>query len=315
MRRRPLPDSLGVYFSIDEAGRTGVPRGRLRGQDLETPFRGMRMRRPDAAIDTSLKALVIARVQAYARIAAANQFYAGASAAVLWGFPLPRAILRRVLADGVDVAVFSPAQHPRRVGVRGRRVHPASAYVVEHPAHGVRLTSPASTWAALGATLRDPYDLIAAGDAAVRERMFRDDPSPLATLDQLTAAAAAHRRIGVPALRAALPRIRTRSASPRETWCRLLLIDAGLPEPELNYEVRDAAGRVIACVDLAYPEARVAVEYEGEHHLLSPAQWARDLARHEALATAGWFVIRVSAAHLASGGTALAARVRAALTR
>ena len=109
--------------------------------------------------------------------------------------------------------------------------------------------------------------------------------------------------------------LRSRSASPRETRCRLLLIDAGLPEPALNHEVRDHTGRVIACVDLAYPEVRVAIEYEGEHHLLAPEQWARDLARYEALAAAGWFVIRVSAAHLADGGAALAARVRAALSR
>lgn len=312
--RRELPSSLDTSFSVRDALRAGVTPKRLRGHDLTAPFWGSRSvvlaeepNFPDEAIVKS--------ALRYRPIMGQNQFFSHVTAAVLWGLPLPADVLWPVVRRGLDVAVFTPARHPRRRGIRGHEVHPASAHVVEHPGHGVRLTSPASTWAALGATLHDAYDLIAVGDAAVREPMFRNDPPPLATVHQLGAAVSAHRRVGRPVLREALPRIRTRSGSPRETWCRLVLVDAGLPEPELNFDVRDPRGRVIACVDLAYPAARVAIEYEGEHHLFAPEQWARDLARHEALAAAGWFVIRVSAAHLAEGAAALVNRVRGALAR
>ncbi|WP_322410795.1 hypothetical protein [Microbacterium invictum] len=309
-----LPSILDASFCVRDALRAGVTPKRLRGRDLDTPFWGARSLARSEEPGFPEEEIVIGAMR-YRPLMPENQFFSHVTAAVLWGLPLPAHVLWPAVQQGLDVAVFTPTRHTRRSGIRGHEVHPASAHVVEHPTHGVPLTSPASTWAALGAMLRDPYDLVAAGDAAVRERMFRDDPPPLATLAQLFAAASARRRVGGPALRAALPRIRSRSASPRETWCRLLLVDAGLPEPELNHEVRDAAGQVIACVDLAYPDARVAVEYEGEHHRTDPQQWARDLVRCEALAAAGWFVVRVSAAHLAGGGAALAARVRAGLAR
>lgn len=314
MMRAPLPRELGRSFSVQEAARAGVSRGRLRSKDLVIPFRGVRSHAEDET-DDGAEARIAALVSVYRRIMPSSQFFTGATAAVLWNLPLPRAALRGVIDRGIDVGVFAPAQFPRREGVAGHRVHPVGAHVTTHPHLGLRLTTPASTWAALGAVLEGPYDLVAVGDAVVRERMFRGDPPPLASVDQLVAAAGAIRRVGAPALRAALPRIRTRAASRRETICRLLLVDAGLAEPLLNHEVRDGAGRVIACVDLAYPEARVAIEYEGEHHLRDPAQWARDVARYEALAAAGWFVIRVTASHLADGGSAFVSRVRTALAR
>ena len=159
----------------------------------------------------------------------------------------------------------------------------------------------------------DHYDLVAVADAVVRERIFNDDPPPLATLEQLHKALAVGRRVGGPALREALPRVRTRSASRMESRCRLILSDAGLPEPELNHAVFDREGEFVACVDLAYPTQKIAIEYEGEHHLRDPEQWAKDIARYEALAAAGWFVIRVTKADVFDGRAGLVRRVRDAL--
>jgi hypothetical protein len=126
------------------------------------------------------------------------------------------------------------------------------------------------------------------------------------------AAAGARRRVGVPRMGGALPLIRTRSASRPETHCRLTQVDAGLPEPDLNYDVY-VNGVRIACVDLAYPRLRIAIEYEGEHHLLDPAQWARDIQRYEKLAAAGWHVIRVTKGELFDEPAKLVRRVRAAI--
>ncbi|MET0724939.1 MAG: DUF559 domain-containing protein, partial [Leifsonia sp.] len=84
-----------------------------------------------------------------------------------------------------------------------------------------------------------------------------------------------------------------RSQSERETVVRLLMRDAGLPSPSLNYVVTGPAGRFVARVDLAFPVHRVLVEYEGQHHREDAAQWSRDLQRFNALQRLGWICIRV----------------------
>ena len=52
------------------------------------------------------------------------------------------------------------------------------------------------------------------------------------------------------------------------------------------------------------------MEYEGEHHLTDPVQWAKDLVRYNDLALSGWLVIRLSK-HMSDGE--IIARVAAAL--
>ncbi|MGY1793699.1 endonuclease domain-containing protein [Geodermatophilus sp. SYSU D00525] len=84
---------------------------------------------------------------------------------------------------------------------------------------------------------------------------------------------------------------------------------ASCPEPQV--EVRHA-GRFVARVDLAFPEARLAVEYEGEHHV-GGVQIVRDDERRARLRAAGWRVIRLSAADLRALDAAVR-RVLAALT-
>lgn len=44
-------------------------------------------------------------------------------------------------------------------------------------------------------------------------------------------------------------------------------------------------------------------------------QWSRDIDRHEALAAAGWAVIRVTKEHLFRDSEGIVARVRRALAR
>ncbi|MFS0866215.1 endonuclease domain-containing protein [Microbacterium sp. 179-B 1A2 NHS] len=252
----------------------------------------------------------LARALAYAAIMPHDQFFTHTTAALIWGVPLPDGVVRRAVRP--EVGVLAPARTPRGRGVTGRRLAASTVTLRVHPDSGVRVLSPASTWATLGVVLDDPRDLVAADDALVRVPMFTGDPPARATTEHLEAVVAAGRRIGVARLREALPLVRTRSASRPESWCRLTLIDAGLPEPELNWAVV-VAGERIACVDLAYPAERVAVEYEGGHHATDPRQWSRDIERYERLAAAGWIVIRVTKDHLFTDPAAVVARVRRAL--
>ena len=69
-----------------------------------------------------------------------------------------------------------------------------------------------------------------------------------------------------------------------------------------QYEVVEE-GRWLARVDLAWPDARVVVEYDGEHHV-EDGQIARDDARLARLTAAGWWVIRLAAPDLRRHGSA-----------
>ncbi len=312
-----LPVELGDRFRVSDALNAGVDAGRLRRRDLERPFHGVRTR-ADATIPEAFEVdsaglrrgeperRHLKQALDYSTRMPEHEFFGHVTAAVAYGWPLPASVLR---GRDLDVAVRAPLRLPRSKGVRGHQVIADHVKVREDPRTGLLLADPATTWAMLASVLTDLYDLVAVGDAAVRE--WRVD-APLATIADLEVAAAAGRRRGVPRMRAALPLIRPRSASRPETHCRLTIVAAGLPEPELNHDVY-ANGVKIACVDLAYPRLQIAVEYEGEHHLLDPEQWARDIQRYEQLAAAGWHVIRVTKAELFDGPAMLVRRVRAAI--
>ena len=77
---------------------------------------------------------------------------------------------------------------------------------------------------------------------------------------------------------------------------RLLLGRSRLPAPVAQFEVVDG-DRFLARVDFAWPDRRVAVEYDGLWHA-EPGQFARDRQRLNRLREAGWTVVFVTAADL-----------------
>ena len=314
---RPLPEELGQRFSVRQAKDAGVSTGRLRRTDVERPFHGVRVRsgavlptgfeidrwgRPLGPAERAHLALALA----YEPRMSEGEFFSHITAAVIFGVPLPYV---RVAQSPVHVSVFRPRRLPRSSGVRGHEAKPSLATTMRDRYTGLVVATPATVWASLGGLLPDPHDLVAAGDAIVRTWRVS---SPLATLADLEAAVGQGRRVGVVALRAALPRVRTDSGSRPETWLRLTLVDHGLPEPERNHDVH-VNGAYLGCVDLAYPALKIAIEYEGEHHLLDPEQWARDIARYDALRAAGWIVIRVTKKDLFDEPGSTAQRVHAAI--
>ncbi len=80
-----------------------------------------------------------------------------------------------------------------------------------------------------------------------------------------------------------------------------------------QHTVRDDEGGFVARVDLAFPEHRLAVEYDGAWHGQA-GQLARDRRRPNRLTATGWRVLFVTAADLRDPD-ALVARVAAALVR
>lgn len=297
----------------------GASPGRLRATDLDRPFHGVRTRRSEPHADDPeaepLTQWQLARegekeqARAFATTMRPHMFFAGRTAAVLQGAPIDP-------DGGIVVGVFAPSRAPRATGVHGIKV--ASKLASVHTHGGLRVTSPASTWAMLGAQL-STRELVTLGDWAVRvPRDTRGRAQPggeLATVEQLERAVRAGRRVGIARLRDALSMVRVGSSSPLETELRLDAAIAGLPEPALDVEIRDAAGTLLGITELVYPEQRVAVEVEGDHHRRSRAQWERDIDKYAAYAAEGWEVVRLTSKHIRGPRPTAVAIVRAALVR
>jgi hypothetical protein len=210
-------------------------------------------------------------------------------------------------------APFAGAQAPVSIvrppsvlwqGPREVRVHQADLSPADIEWHdGVPVTSAARTawdlaaWEPLGTA-------VAALDAMVRSGCLG-----IGALH--TAAEAGTGRKGVVRVRRAAQLVDPRAESAPESRVRVALVVAGLA-PVPQYEVR-AGGSFLARVDLAFPEHRLAVEYEGAHHF-DGTQLVRDDVRIARLEAAGWRVIRLSAPDLRDLD-GVVTRVRAALAR
>jgi hypothetical protein len=180
---------------------------------------------------------------------------------------------------------------------------------------GIRISTPARTWLDLARVL-PLEDLVAVGDQLVRspraELEGRTDP--WATLPQLAVMLAQHPKLkGIVKAREAAGLIRAGADSAPETFLRLALTAAGLPEPEL--QLRLVPGDPYSpAADLGYRAQRVAIQYDGGHHLTREQQ-SRDNRRDEMFNSAGWRYFKFNADDLAGGFTGAVRRVRLALKR
>lgn len=83
--------------------------------------------------------------------------------------------------------------------------------------------------------------------------------------------------------------------SPRESWLRLLLIDAGYPPPRTQIRVTDGVQE--AFLDMGYDDIQVGLDYEGEHHSEDRKQYVHDIGRSQLIAGQGWLDIKVVKEH------------------
>lgn len=329
-RLKPLPPALGREFSTANAMAFGVGASRLSRPDLERPFHGARMQANHAPrVDDEenlparearlLRDEILRRARALASVARPGWFFSHVTAAVIWGLPVPTRLLRESVSGcrGLDVSVCGDRRGPRGRGVSGHQLRPELVSIRTRAA--LSLSSPPSVWAQL-APLLTVDELIEVADAIVfiprRRGMLRGTPADaLGSIEQLTAAVQAGRREGCSRLRAALPDVRAGAASPAETRIRLASVRAGLPEPDLDVDLYAADGSAIGFTEFAYPAYRVLVEYEGDHHRTSRAQWHRDIEKHAACVAEGWAVTRLTANHAYPDTAPAIDRIRAALTR
>jgi len=293
----PLPEwADGRPFRVKDANAKGVGLERMRSRDLWVPYRGLRFRGP-------ADASVLGRCAAYSEAMAPGQFFSHRTAARILGLPLP---WHETPDESLHVCVYRPDRAPRMAGIVGHDVRAEAVRTVT--VNGWFVADAVGVFRQLSAELR-LRDLVALGDAIV------SGPSPLATREQLTALAAARPSFrGIATVRDAVPLIRRGAESSRESVLRMILVQAGLPEPALNIDVNDAAGRFLGRGDMVYPNWKVLVEYDGEQHRTEQRQYRRDVDRLEGFAASGWQTVRVLNHHLADE-IAVVRRVRDALIR
>jgi hypothetical protein len=181
-----------------------------------------------------------------------------------------------------DLHVLSPA---------GSRLRSADGLVV-HRRNGAPLvrvgerlaTSPVWTAVEVARSLRRPRAL-ATLDAALHSETCQP-------VELLRAAAQQAGRRGIVAVRSLIPLADGLAESPMESEARLAMIDGGLPRPVLQYEIIDGNGE-LRRVDFAWPEERVAVEYDGEDWHSGAEAMRRDRRRQAALQDVLWTVIPI----------------------
>ncbi|MCT7368116.1 hypothetical protein [Mycolicibacterium llatzerense] len=181
-----------------------------------------------------------------------------------------------------DLHVLNPPHHQLRNAdglVVHRRDGAPMAEVRGRPA-----TTAAWTAIEVARSLRRPRSL-ATLDAALRS----------GTCDRLELARALTKqagRRGVVVVRELLPLADPRAESPMESEARLVIIDGGLPAPVLQYELIDGRGQ-LRRLDFAWPDYRVAAEYDGmDWHSGADAMLA-NRNRTSALMDIRWTVVPI----------------------
>lgn len=158
-----------------------------------------------------------------------------------------------------------------------------------HQARGIALATPARTG----------FDLARRGEVGTAVARF-DALASATNLDMRRVFAIAGNHPGVRGLRqleTVISLADSGAQSPKETWLRLVLVQAGLPTPQTQIPVYgdDMDDAPFAFLDMGWREWLVAVEYDGDHHRSDRWQYVKDIRRRERLERMGWIVVTVVA--------------------
>jgi hypothetical protein len=100
---------------------------------------------------------------------------------------------------------------------------------------------------------------------------------------------------GIRGLRTAVDLMDGGAQSPKETWLRLLLIDAGYPRPTTQIPVFEGGGHAFAYLDMGWEDVMITVEYDGDQHRTDRIRYTWDVIRLRRVKQVGWHHIKVIA--------------------
>lgn len=285
----------GAPFLGSRAIEAGLlTRKQLRGKQWRRLLHDVYVRR-DLPLD------YLTRARAVALVLPGGAVISGKTAAWLYGGLMPRP------SDPIEVTLRRESPMKPRTGLTIRRALLPDDDIA--CLAGVPVTTPMRTAFDM-ARLRKPgrveplIHAVAALDALARH----------ARLDaaELTRYAAEHPGWrGVRLVQQVADLMDVGAESAPESRLRLTLIFGGLPRPVTQYVIRDPVGNFIARVDLAYPELRIAIEYDGEDHR---DRWSEDIVRQNRIIGAGWTLMRYAKGDLLGRPDAVVAQVHTART-
>lgn len=195
-----------------------------------------------------------------------------ATAATLHGFNTEPTNAIHVLDPGVRMRPTVGLMVHQRTGARIQRVA------------GRLATTPAWTAVEVARQLRRPRAL-ATLDAALHSMTCSHNDIAQAVREQ-------RGRRGIVAVRQLLPFADGRAESAMESEARLVMIEHGLPAPELQYVIHGHNGELWR-VDFAWPQALLAAEYESIEWHAGRDEMLRDKMRWACIQELGWTIIPI----------------------
>jgi len=210
------------------------------------------------------------------------------SAAALWGLKGGRRHIPEITCPR-----WRRARHDGVVVHESKLLDPCDLTVVD----GIPVTSPELTLVGIAAVC-SASSLEMALDRAENHRLV----TPTSVRSTVTRLA----RPGRPGIRPLRVLLDSRCPeggvpeSERETMLRQAFRAYGLPDPVMQHEIWDAGIRV-GRVDAAYPEARIAIEYDSYEHHGGRLALVKDSHRRTRLLAAGWAPFTATDVELRAG--------------
>jgi very-short-patch-repair endonuclease len=256
-------------FTRTDALAAGITAKQLRGSRFRRIFRGVYIeaRIPDHPLIRSQASLVLHPPTAFASHVSAGRIYR---------VPLPT-------SPHEHVTVRSKSERCTVDGIRCHVATPPDDEVTT--VGGVRVSRPARMFVEL-ASILSLVDLVVVGDALLR--------LSLVTLEQLVEHCEQSTDRHASAARRAASYVREKVDSAMESRLRMLIVLAGLPEPQVNAEYHDDFGNVLMKFDLSYPDLKLIIEYDGRQHAERVKQWLHDVKRREELDELHWRIVIVT---------------------
>lgn len=247
---------FGKPFTTADLESAGLTWSVLRRSEFKRIYRGVWVRRMAIDGDTHIRAALALHEGA----AIASHFSAGR----LHGMPLPEHRFEHVM-------VFHPRDRRYRPEIKSHAARRRRRVV---RIRGIPASDIYATFVDLAGCL-SLVDLVVVGDWMTRHAGIAPD--------HLVRACKLSREHHAGAAARAAAYVRAGVDSPMETRLRMLIVLAGLPEPEVNHIVYRADGSWRCRYDLWYRTVGLIVEYDGRQHAQDPRQWNRDLTRREEL--------------------------------
>jgi hypothetical protein len=283
-----MPATQQSFLTRARARSIGLPLSDLRGPRYTRLYHDTYV--PSAEVGT----LRVQAATAMSRLPQAHHV-SHHTAVRLWGGVAPD-------SAEVHVSMTTREARCRRSGVTAHLAADDAGVTVHR---GLAISTPVQAFLDLASVGVSLIELVVAGDSLVKATKL----DPAALIQAADTWSGRHAKLA----RRAARLVRAGVDSPMETRLRLLLVLAGLPEPDVNFILRAPDGSWRRRFDLCYPGVRLIIEYDGRQHALDHEQWTEDIARREELDGLTWRLVVIESDGIYADPLRTLQRVRDAL--